>query len=178
MNAVPPQPTDEQIADAPWKSCEHHWIAAHQPDFPDGIYWVSRCSQCGHYNGSDLAEQLDAALRDARAENERLRSEAATTDWQLGWRRDAILNGQAEVERLTGIVQAVEKITHDDGGYTTWDQDAKLGELPWTDNACREWEKHHGHDPRLKCYPEYGCQLLIDPEDLRAALTGGTNDHA
>lgn len=22
------------------------------------------------------------------------------------------------------------------------------------------WEEAHGHDVRLKCYPEYGCQVL------------------
>ena len=32
------------------------------------------------------------------------------------------------------------------------------------------WEKVHGHDIRLNCYPEFGCQLLIDPEDLFLAI--------
>lgn len=32
------------------------------------------------------------------------------------------------------------------------------------------WEKVHGHDIRLNCYPEFGCQLLIDPEDLLLAI--------
>ena len=32
------------------------------------------------------------------------------------------------------------------------------------------WEKVHGHDIRLNCYPEFGCQLLIDPEDLLLTL--------
>ena len=46
--------------------------------------------------------------------------------------------------------------------YEPFDQKAWLGESPWTlsDPAVIAWEAEHGHDPRLKCYPEFGCQLI------------------
>ena len=46
--------------------------------------------------------------------------------------------------------------------YEPFDQKAWLGETPWklSDPAVIAWEAEHGHDPRLKCYPEFGCQLL------------------
>lgn len=50
------QPPTDQAADRP--ICEHHWISHHQPDFPEPIYWVSICSQCGDINAADLAEQI------------------------------------------------------------------------------------------------------------------------
>lgn len=60
---------------------------------------------------------------------------------------------------------AVERCAKD--GYTTWDTSM----VPEVDGKydpveAEKWEKAHGHDIRLKCYPEFGCQLLIDPEDL------------
>jgi hypothetical protein len=46
-------------------TCDHHWISAHQPDFPDAVYWIDRCSLCGTYNGERLSEQL-VELLDSR----------------------------------------------------------------------------------------------------------------
>lgn len=45
--------------------------------------------------------------------------------------------------------------------YTAWDRDEKLGEPPWNpeDPKVIAWERAHGHDVRLKCYPEFGCTL-------------------
>lgn len=59
-------------------------------------------------------------------------------------------------------------------GYTTYDQEKHLGPPPWKhdDPAVQAWEKAHGHDVRLECYPEYGCLLLIDPYDVIAAIEG------
>lgn len=45
-------------------------------------------------------------------------------------------------------------------GYALFDQRTKLGEPPWSGAALEAWEKAHGHDARLKCYPEFGCQVL------------------
>lgn len=45
--------------------------------------------------------------------------------------------------------------------YKPFDQEEHLGDPPWEKNAALEaWEKGHGHDVRLKCYPEYGCQAI------------------
>lgn len=46
--------------------------------------------------------------------------------------------------------------------YKPFDQDAHLGEPPWSpdDPALQAWEKAHGHDVRLKCYVEFGCQVI------------------
>ena len=44
--------------------------------------------------------------------------------------------------------------------YEPFDQKQKLGESPYSGEALVKWEKIHGHDARMKCYAEYGCQLL------------------
>ena len=46
--------------------------------------------------------------------------------------------------------------------YEPFDQKTWLGESPWkvSDPAVIAWEAAHGHDPRIKCFAEYGCQLL------------------
>ena len=50
---------------------------------------------------------------------------------------------------------------------TPFDQYRWLGEPPWKSGmAVEAWEKAHGHDVRLKCYPEYGC-LAIENELIR-----------
>lgn len=48
--------------------------------------------------------------------------------------------------------------------YRPWDQRKHLGDPPWRpdDPAVREWERVHGHDVRLKCYAEFGCQVIED----------------
>ena len=47
-----------------------------------------------------------------------------------------------------------------------FDRDEKLGAPPWHGPKLAAWEAAHGHDARLKCYPEFGCQLLPTPEDF------------
>jgi len=46
--------------------------------------------------------------------------------------------------------------------YRPWDREEKLGKPPWKpdDPQVIAWEAAHGHDVRLKCYPEFGCQPL------------------
>jgi hypothetical protein len=60
--------------------------------------------------------------------------------------------------------------------YEPFDQAKWLGEPPWSNPALERWEAAHGHDARLKCYVEFGCQV-IEPtlereiESLRARLS-------
>lgn len=37
---------------------------------------------------------------------------------------------------------------------------------------AKQWEAVHGHDIRVKCYPEHGCLLWIDPEDILQVIEG------
>lgn len=47
------------------------------------------------------------------------------------------------------------------GTYAPFDQPEKLGPPPWKNNdALDAWIANHGHDPRLKCYVEFGCQAI------------------
>jgi hypothetical protein len=58
-------------------------------------------------------------------------------------------------------------------GYTTWDDSmvfALNGFGAHNSEELKKWEAMHGHDIRLKCYAEFGCQLLVDPEDIIRAL--------
>lgn len=48
-------------------------------------------------------------------------------------------------------------------GYQPFDQEKWLGDPPWSGPALEEWEAVHGHDARLKCYAEYGCQVIEAP---------------
>lgn len=49
-----------------------------------------------------------------------------------------------------------------------FDQERWLGEPPWRDDAkVQEWETAHGHDVRLKCYPEFGCAAIEHESDAR-----------
>jgi hypothetical protein len=52
--------------------------------------------------------------------------------------------------------------------YLPFDQDEHLGEPPWkpTDPALVAWEAAHGHDVRLKCYVEFGCQAIENEADM------------
>lgn len=54
--------------------------------------------------------------------------------------------------------------------YQPWDRYEKLGEPPWSGPALKAWEAAHGHDVRLKCYPEFGCQLLHGEEEFQELL--------
>lgn len=57
--------------------------------------------------------------------------------------------------------------------YRAWDQEKWLGDPPWSGEALSTWEDAHGHDARIKCYPEYGCRLAATDEAVdiaRAAL--------
>jgi hypothetical protein len=55
--------------------------------------------------------------------------------------------------------------------YFPFDQAEKLGEPPWSGPALKAWEEAHGHDARLKCYPEFNCQLsYVLVEDVIEAL--------
>lgn len=66
----------------------------------------------------------------------------------------------------------------DPPAYRPFDQPRHLGDPPWSGDALAAWESAHGHDARLKCYPEYGCQAIDAERDwlegevarLRAAL--------
>jgi hypothetical protein len=44
--------------------------------------------------------------------------------------------------------------------YRPFDQSKHLGLPPWGGDALARWEEAHGHDVRLKCYPEFGCQVI------------------
>jgi hypothetical protein len=44
--------------------------------------------------------------------------------------------------------------------YRPFDQDKHLGQPPWDGPKLTAWEQAHGHDARIKCYPEYGCQVI------------------
>lgn len=98
---------------------------------------------------------LIAYVEALRAENSDMR--AATNYWGD--------QARAAFARIDAALALGER-----DGYTTWDRDERLGDSPWDLEAIERWEAVHGHDPRLKCFAEYGCQLLIDPADLRAAL--------
>lgn len=64
-------------------------------------------------------------------------------------------------------LSAVELATYQEAyalyvaGYRPSDQTERLGSQPWLpeDPTVKAWEAHHGHDPRLPCYPEYGCAV-------------------
>jgi hypothetical protein len=58
-------------------------------------------------------------------------------------------------------------------GYITWDDSivfALNGFGAHNSEELKKWEAIHGHDIRLKCYAGFGCQLLVDPEDIIRAL--------
>ena len=57
--------------------------------------------------------------------------------------------------------------------YSPFDQDAHLDRPPWSpdDPKVQAWEAAHGHDVRVKCYPEFGCQAIeAEAGRLRDAL--------
>lgn len=49
-----------------------------------------------------------------------------------------------------------------DRKYVPFDQQDKLGPPPWDplDEDLANWERAHGHDVRMKCYAEFGCQVI------------------
>ena len=64
--------------------------------------------------------------------------------------------------RLSDVEQMSSR-PNEDSTYRPFDQD-RLGDPPWsrTDPRVMAWERAHGHDVRLKCLPEFGCQAVID----------------
>jgi hypothetical protein len=59
-----------------------------------------------------------------------------------------------------------------EGGYMPFDKSmlTSTDGISWDKVEVAKWEEVHGHDIRLKCYPEFGCQLLIDPRDILEAI--------
>lgn len=57
--------------------------------------------------------------------------------------------------------------------YRPFDQRRWLGDPPWSGDELIAWETAHGHDVRMKCYVEYGCQAVIPEahEDGRREVT-------
>lgn len=54
--------------------------------------------------------------------------------------------------------------------YEPFDQEKWLGRSPWSpdDPSLQAWEFAHGHDVRLKCLPEFGCQVIESNLERRA----------
>jgi len=77
-------------------------------------------------------------------------------------------SNDGELEALRRFAATIRDMVA--GEYSTWDRDKKLGQPPYDKDALVRWESVHGHDVRLKCFPEFGCQLLLDPEDVIDAL--------
>lgn len=70
-------------------------------------------------------------------------------------------------ERTALIAEAGEFVAERSTKYEPFDQEQKLGERPWFVPLVEQWERQHGHDVRLKCYVEFGCQVLdADSVDL------------
>lgn len=46
--------------------------------------------------------------------------------------------------------------------YEPFDREVRLGDPPWSpeDPKLAAWEAAHGHDVRIKCYVEFGCQVI------------------
>jgi hypothetical protein len=65
----------------------------------------------------------------------------------------------------------------DDRPYEPFDQAAQLGPAPWSDTPSLEaWEFAHGHDVRLKCYVEFGCQVIEPTLERRIAILEAERD--
>ena len=64
--------------------------------------------------------------------------------------------------------------------YEPFDQDKWLPAPPWRpdDPALIAWEKAHGHDVRLKCYVEYGCQVIESTLERQLAAMTVERDEA
>jgi hypothetical protein len=78
----------------------------------------------------------------------------------------------AKVADLEARIAKVRELCSQDG-YTTWDDSmvfAPNGFGAHNSEELKKWEAAHGHDIRLKCYAEFGCQLLVDPEEIIRAL--------
>lgn len=63
--------------------------------------------------------------------------------------------------------------------YRPFDQDRHLGPPPWSgdDPAVQGWEDAHGHDVRLKCYPEFGCQAIEYERQAMEEVVGAVRAH-
>ena len=62
--------------------------------------------------------------------------------------------------------------------YRPSDQEEKLGKPPTTDKeAVKAWEAAHGHDVRLKCYPENSAvELLIVIDEITDEMVRRARD--
>jgi hypothetical protein len=88
-----------------------------------------------------------------------------------GFTAESSVNHDCVVVALNEAHAAIKRVRElcSRDGYTTWDRD----KFNMKKRDVREaWEAAHGHDFRMKCYPEFGCQLLVDPEEIRDALDG------
>lgn len=74
--------------------CNHHWIHRAQPDFPEWLGWIARCSLCDHFGPVDLRDGWVVVrakdVADARDVVERLRrwkEEASIVigNWESVW---------------------------------------------------------------------------------------------
>jgi ElaB/YqjD/DUF883 family membrane-anchored ribosome-binding protein len=64
--------------------------------------------------------------------------------------------------------------------YEPFDQERWLGPPPWVSTAAMvAWEQAHGHDVRLKCYVEFGCQVIEPTLERRIdRLVAERKEHA
>jgi hypothetical protein len=143
--------------------------------------------------GKELREELDQLIRSVITEGS-INKERAISN--TVWRREeflAVTKGHVLLE-LKNLREQIAKETEanckkhwDEAnaklarvrelcyreGYTTWDDSmvfALNGFGAHNPEELKKWEAMHGHDIRLKCYAEFGCQLLVDPEDIIRAL--------
>jgi hypothetical protein len=62
--------------------------------------------------------------------------------------------------------------------YIPFDQETHLGPSPWNRDVhkVKEWEEAHGHDLRLKCYPEFNCKVIEEYSYWRGYIDGFKNN--
>jgi hypothetical protein len=87
----------------------------------------------------------------------------------IQWIRDETT---AKIAELEAKLARVRELCYREG-YITWDDSmvfALNGFGAHNSEELKKWEAMHGHDIRLKCYAEFGCQLLVDPFDIIRAL--------
>jgi hypothetical protein len=85
---------------------------------------------------------------------------------------EKMIQDEIELATANAKLAKVRELCYRDG-YTTWDDSmvfALNGFGAHNSEELKKWEAMHGHDIRLKCYAEFGCQLLVDPFDIIRAL--------